>query len=137
VSTYVTVVDSLQAGLHGISFIFCPDDRPTIVDCLQRIQGENLAIWLLSGPSLKRFAHSDEVSFSEDFSVYAHYELGNDVESQYETIIHKYRVRFEVFTGATMKNGVLWGVTPCGSCKNGRFGGTCAYFIRVTRIGEL
>jgi hypothetical protein len=23
-----------------------------------------------------------------------------------------------------MKNGVFWGVTPCGSCKNRRFGGT-------------
>jgi hypothetical protein len=24
----------------------------------------------------------------------------------------------------TMKNGVLWDVTPCGSCNNRRFGGT-------------
>jgi hypothetical protein len=23
-----------------------------------------------------------------------------------------------------LKNGVFWGVTPCGSCKNWRFGGT-------------
>jgi hypothetical protein len=36
-----------------------------------------------------------------------------------------------------MKNGVFWDVTLCGSCKNRRFGGTCASFIRVTRIGEL
>jgi hypothetical protein len=34
------------------------------------------------------------------------------------------RVRFEVFTAVTMKNGVFWVVTPCGSCKNRRFGGT-------------
>jgi hypothetical protein len=33
-------------------------------------------------------------------------------------------VRFEVFTAVTMKNGVFWVVTPCGSCKNWRFGGT-------------
>jgi hypothetical protein len=33
-------------------------------------------------------------------------------------------VRFEVFTAATMKNGVFWDVTPCGSCKNRRFGRT-------------
>jgi hypothetical protein len=33
-------------------------------------------------------------------------------------------VRFEVFTAMTMKNGVFWDVTPCGSCKNRRFGGT-------------
>jgi hypothetical protein len=36
-----------------------------------------------------------------------------------------------------MKNGVFWDVTPCGSCKNRRFGGLSASFIRVTRIGEL
>jgi hypothetical protein len=29
--------------------------------------------------------------------------------------------RFEVFTAVTMKNGVFWVVTPCGSCKNRRF----------------
>jgi hypothetical protein len=33
-------------------------------------------------------------------------------------------VRFEVFTAVIMKNGVFWDVTPCGSCKNQRFGGT-------------
>jgi hypothetical protein len=33
-------------------------------------------------------------------------------------------VRFEVFTAVTMKNGVFWDITPCGSCKNRRFGGT-------------
>jgi hypothetical protein len=33
-------------------------------------------------------------------------------------------VRYEVLTAVTMKNGVFWDVTPCGSCKNRRFGGT-------------
>jgi hypothetical protein len=33
-------------------------------------------------------------------------------------------VRFEVFTAVTMKKGVFWDVTPCGSCKNRSFGGT-------------
>jgi hypothetical protein len=33
-------------------------------------------------------------------------------------------VRFEVSTAVTMKNGVFWDVTPCGSCKNQRFGVT-------------
>jgi hypothetical protein len=32
-------------------------------------------------------------------------------------------VRFEIFTAVTMKNGVFFDVTPCGSCKNRRFGG--------------
>jgi hypothetical protein len=27
-------------------------------------------------------------------------------------------VRFEVFTAVTMKNGVFWDVSPCGSFKN-------------------
>jgi hypothetical protein len=38
--------------------------------------------------------------------------------------LKKKDVRFEVFTAVTMKNGVFWNVTPCGSCKNRRFGGT-------------
>jgi hypothetical protein len=33
-------------------------------------------------------------------------------------------VRFEVFLAVTMKNGVSFDVTPCGSCNNRRFGGT-------------
>jgi hypothetical protein len=37
-------------------------------------------------------------------------------------------VRFEVFTAVTMKNGVFLVVTPCGSCKNRRFGGTWYFF---------
>jgi hypothetical protein len=37
--------------------------------------------------------------------------------------LHK-DVRFEVFMAVTMKNGVFWDVTPRGSCKNRRFGGT-------------
>jgi hypothetical protein len=27
----------------------------------------------------------------------------------------------------TVKNGIFWDVTPCGSCKNRRFGGTYGY----------
>jgi hypothetical protein len=33
-------------------------------------------------------------------------------------------VRFEIFTVVTMKNSDIWDVTPCGSCKNRRFGGS-------------
>jgi hypothetical protein len=33
-------------------------------------------------------------------------------------------IKFEVLTAVTMKNAVFWDVTPCGYCKNGRFGGT-------------
>jgi hypothetical protein len=37
-----------------------------------------------------------------------HYTRMNKLEISY--------VRFEVFTAVTMKNGVFWVVTPCGSC---------------------
>jgi hypothetical protein len=41
-------------------------------------------------------------------------------------------VRFEVFTAMTMKNAVVWDVTPCRSSKKRHFGGT-----RVARIGPF
>jgi hypothetical protein len=44
----------------------------------------------------------------------------------------RYVVRFEVFTAVTMKNGVFWVVTTCGSCKNRRFGGTWRLLTRAT-----
>jgi hypothetical protein len=37
----------------------------------------------------------------------------------------------------TMKNGVFWDVTPCGSCKNDVSEERSDSFIRVTIIGEL
>jgi short subunit fatty acids transporter len=40
-----------------------------------------------------------------------------------ETATYAY-VTFEAFTAVTMKNDVLWDVTPCGSCKNRHFRGT-------------
>jgi hypothetical protein len=46
-------------------------------------------------------------------------------------------VRFEVFTTVTMKNGVFWVVTPCGACKNRRFGGTWRLLHQGDKIGEL
>jgi hypothetical protein len=46
-------------------------------------------------------------------------------------------VRFEVFTAVTMKNGVFWVVTPCGSCKNRHFGGTWRRLHPGDKIGEL
>jgi hypothetical protein len=33
-----------------------------------------------------------------------------------------------------MKNAVFWDVTPCGSCKNLRFGGTLVWLRRVRRL---
>jgi hypothetical protein len=45
-------------------------------------------------------------------------------------------LRFEVFVEVTMMSAVFLDVTPCGSCKNRRFGGTYASIIRV-KISEL
>jgi hypothetical protein len=59
------------------------------------------------------------------------------VDRQAEEELNLIHVRYEVFTVTTMKNDVLWDVTPCGSCKNRRFGELSASFIRMTRIGEL
>jgi hypothetical protein len=36
----------------------------------------------------------------------------------------KAKVKFEVFTAVTTKNGVFWDITPCGSCRNRLFGET-------------
>jgi hypothetical protein len=36
-----------------------------------------------------------------------------------------------------MKNDVFWDVTPCGSCKNRRFGGTYRRLHQDDNIGEL
>jgi hypothetical protein len=47
------------------------------------------------------------------------------------------KVRFEVFTGVTMKNAVLWDVTPSGFVRIDVSEESSASIIRVTRIGEL
>jgi hypothetical protein len=31
---------------------------------------------------------------------------------------------FEIIMAVTMKTGIVWDITPCGSCKNRKFGGT-------------
>jgi hypothetical protein len=43
---------------------------------------------------------------------------------KYNILLNVKFARFEVFTAVTMKNGAFWDVTPRGSCKNRRFGGT-------------
>jgi hypothetical protein len=39
-------------------------------------------------------------------------------------------LRFEIFSEVTMKNTVFWDVTPCGSCKDQRFGGTYGLYYQ-------
>jgi hypothetical protein len=46
------------------------------------------------------------------------------------------RVRFEIFTAVTMKNVVFWGVAPCRSCVNRRFGGTYRLYLQGREIRE-
>jgi hypothetical protein len=50
---------------------------------------------------------------------------------------NNYLLRFEVFTAVTMKNGVFWDVTQCGSCKKNVSEKCSTSFIGVTRIDEL
>jgi hypothetical protein len=50
--------------------------------------------------------------------------IGDEFSHPYITTDKIIVVRFEVFTPLTMKNGVFWDVTLCGSCRNRRFGGT-------------
>jgi hypothetical protein len=45
-------------------------------------------------------------------------------------------VRFEVFTGVTMKNAVFWDMAPCSSCVNRRFGGTYRLHLQGRKIRE-
>jgi hypothetical protein len=44
-----------------------------------------------------------------------------DIRTQFIPHI-KHITSFQVFTAVTMKNAIFWDVTPCGSCKNIRFG---------------
>jgi hypothetical protein len=46
-------------------------------------------------------------------------------------------VRFEVFTAVTMKNGVFWDVTSCGSVRTDVSEELSVSIIRLTRNGEL
>jgi hypothetical protein len=49
----------------------------------------------------------------------------------------RFYIRFEVFTAVTMKNGVFWVVTPCGSCRTDVSEEPGTSFSRVTKIREL
>jgi hypothetical protein len=71
-------------------------------------------VWLLYESMFRR---NLALSFSEA-SVLTRATWRNILE---DTILH---LRFKVFTVVTMKNGVFWDVTPCGSRKNRRIGGS-------------
>jgi hypothetical protein len=58
------------------------------------------------------------------FSVFESWWNYSSYKTEYHSCYLFAVVRFEVFTAVTMKNGVFWDGTPCGSCKNRRFGGT-------------
>jgi hypothetical protein len=55
------------------------------------------------------------------------YELGFYIPE--DDILHSHsRENVTSYMYNTRKNGVFWVVTPCGSCKNRRFGGTSLWF---------
>jgi hypothetical protein len=72
---------------------------------------------------------------SQSFCVYVRFEVSAALYEECRLLGHKTQVRpsqethyisesFAVFTAVTMKYGVFWYVTSCGSCKNRSFGGT-------------
>jgi hypothetical protein len=66
--------------------------------------------------------------------------LREQVKEEKSTKLWQFRksvVRFEVFTAVTMKNGVFWDVTPLALVRIDVSEELSAFFIRVTRIGEL
>jgi hypothetical protein len=52
------------------------------------------------------------------------------------TYIHT-DMRFEVSAALPMRNAIFWDVTPCGSCKNRHFGGTCQLLFTANVVGSL
>jgi hypothetical protein len=71
---------------------------------------------LIPLPFFQSLVYSRAVNFIEE-----DYENGT-LETNAENMTKS--VRLEVFAAVAMKNGVFWDVTPCGSYKNRRFGGT-------------
>jgi hypothetical protein len=45
--------------------------------------------------------------------------------------------RWRALVNSVMNNDVFWVVTPCGSCKNRRFGGTWRLLHQGVKIGAL
>jgi hypothetical protein len=98
-----------QGSILGVlRFLFYVNDLPTIFN-----------------NSVKSVLSADDASFV----------IGSDNNLQYRNEVsisfthlnawfNSNFVRFDVFMAVTMKNAVLWDVTPCGCCKNRRFEGT-------------
>jgi hypothetical protein len=51
-------------------------------------------------------------------------EIGSEIGEFVRPLSDKMKLHFFAKALMNMKNGVFWVVTPCGSCKNRRFGGT-------------
>jgi hypothetical protein len=63
-----------------------------------------------------------EVGMTDAIKASYFMQAGGDIKQKNENAF-KF-VGFGVFTPVAMKNAIFWDVTPCGSCKNRRFGGT-------------
>jgi hypothetical protein len=100
-----SVVESNVSPVKYKQGLYIPED-----DILHSHRRENLESYIaLTGWTLYQRPNVSPVK----------YELGLYIPE--DDILH---IRFEVFTALTMKNGIVWDVTPCGSCKNRRFGET-------------
>jgi hypothetical protein len=60
----------------------------------------------------------------ENYATHQRFYLATQLRLKSILSEQRLRVRFEVFKAVSMKNAVFWHITPCGSCKKRRFGGT-------------
>jgi hypothetical protein len=67
-----------------------------------------------------RLALISLINWSESAQMHRLFPILSQYPAQKKSLSY---VRYEVFKAVTMKNTVFWDFTPCGSCKNRRFGG--------------
>jgi hypothetical protein len=102
---------------------FHPDDcTAALSHCNGHL--DDAALWLTHNADLADTAIRGKDYRGDNHSVLSFHVI--EVRNCYIecTVCHQF-VRFEVFMAVTMKNVIFWDVTPCGSCKNRRLGGTC------------
>jgi hypothetical protein len=92
---------------------------------------DELSIWFLTGPLRNAWirpvlSHEHFLSNPVQFTVRGPRSgpRWDILEDPRKHLAECAKLKIWGFTAVTVKNGVFWVVTPCGSCKNQRFGGT-------------
>jgi hypothetical protein len=104
--------------------IFCSNLLPTLSDPIPAFVGSSYETEAASCLVFRYFSCREKIYHNDRSQCTS--TTDTDIHMQQKNLVTKavYYVRLEVFTAVTVKNGVFWVVTPCGSCKNRRFGGT-------------